>query len=572
MRADRLGHGRRLKVGLCLLLLALAPARGASPGQAAIASAHPLATEAGFEVLRAGGNAFDAAVAVSAALAVVEPSSSGLGGGGFFLLRHADGRSRFLDARETSPAGARAELFLAADGRLDREKALNSALAAGIPGLPAALEHLAREHGRLPLARSLAPAIRLAREGFAVDEKYRHLAQARLAVLRRDPEAARIFLEHGEVPKEGWVLRQPELAVVLERLASEGAGFFYRGAFAERMAAEVRRLGGVWTAQDLASYRLREREPLLIRREEAVILTAPPPSAGGVALATGLAILERFRWRELSPTDRIHLLAETWRRTFRDRAAHLGDPDFVSVPLDLLSDPAYGAGLAASIRLDRASQSAWLPGGGEPVEGSDTTHFSIIDAEGNIAAVTQTINLPFGAGIVVPGTGILLNNEMDDFALAEGQGNAYGLVGTSPNAPAPGKRMVSSMTPTIVIAGERTAALGTPGGSRIVSMVMLAVLDVLEGRSAAEVAARPRVHHQFLPDVLIAEEGALEEPMLAELRRRGHRVAVESRRWGNLQVVIWDRRAGRLEAASDPRWAAERAARVETVTDVEVKR
>jgi gamma-glutamyltranspeptidase/glutathione hydrolase len=548
---------------LSVLGLAVGHAHGAQPGRAAIASAHPLATEAGFEILRAGGNAFDAAVAVSAALAVVEPESSGLGGGGFFLLRYADGRAVFLDARETAPSGARRERFLAADGTLDREKALNSALAAGIPGLPAALERVAVAHGRLPLARTLAPAIRLASEGFPAGPKYRRLAAARLAVLRRDPTAARIFLREGEVPKEGTLIVQPELAEVLRRLASEGSGFFYRGGFAERLAAEVRRLGGVWTGEDLATYRLREREPLRIRHGEAEILTAPPPSAGGVALATGLAILERFPWRELGPVDRAHLLAETWRRTFRDRAEHLGDPDFVEVPLGLLTHPAYGAGLAAAIRLDRASESAWLPGSGPSESGADTTHFSIIDSEGHIATVTQTINLPFGAGIVVPGTGILLNNEMDDFALAEGQGNAYGLIGTPPNAPAPGKRMLSSMTPTIVIGGERVAALGSPGGSRIVSMVMLAVLDVLEGRSAEEVVARPRIHHQFLPDVLSAEQGALDAAAQAALGRRGHRLLVEDRPWGNMQIVIWDRRRGLLEAASDPRWALPGSARVE---------
>lgn len=552
----------RLTLGLLLLAALLGAASAAAPGRAAIASAHPLATEAGFAVLEAGGNAFDAAVAISAALAVVEPSGSGLGGGGFFLLRSAAGDGFFLDARETAPAAVKRELFLRPDGTLDRDKALNSALAAGIPGLPQALEYVAQRYGRLPLAKSLAPAIRLAREGFPVDERYRLLAAVRLDALRRDPGAAALFLREGEVPAEGVIIRQPELAAILERLGEEGSQFFYRGAFAEQLAAEVRRLGGVWSAADLANYRVREREPLVLHHRGALILTAPPPSAGGVALGTGLKMLEALRWWEQGALDRVHLLIEAWRRVFRDRAAHLGDPDFVEIPLATLLHPAYAQGLAASIRLDQATESAWLPGATAPREGESTTHFSVIDREGNIAAVTQTINLPFGAAIVIPGTGILLNNEMDDFALAEGQGNAYGLVGTAPNAPAPGKRMLSSMTPTIVVDDRRVAVLGTPGGSRIVTMVMMAVLDVLDGRTAAEVVARPRIHHQFLPDVTLIEEGALDETMHEALRRRGHRIRTESRPWGNMQVVIWDRERDNLEAASDPRGSRPGSARV----------
>lgn len=552
----------RLTLGLLLLAALLGAASAAAPGRAAIASAHPLATEAGFAVLEAGGNAFDAAVAISAALAVVEPSGSGLGGGGFFLLRSAAGDGFFLDARETAPAAVKRELFLRPDGTLDRDKALNSALAAGIPGLPQALEYVAQRYGRLPLAKSLAPAIRLAREGFPVDERYRLLAAVRLDALRRDPGAAALFLREGEVPAEGVIIRQPELAAILERLGEEGSQFFYRGAFAEQLAAEVRRLGGVWSAADLANYRVREREPLVLHHRGALILTAPPPSAGGVALGTGLKMLEALRWWEQGALDRVHLLIETWRRVFRDRAAHLGDPDFVEIPLATLLHPAYAQGLAASIRLDQATESAWLPGATAPREGENTTHFSVIDREGNIAAVTQTINLPFGAAIVIPGTGILLNNEMDDFALAEGQGNAYGLVGTAPNAPAPGKRMLSSMTPTIVVDDRRVAVLGTPGGSRIVTMVMMAVLDVLDGRTAAEVVARPRIHHQFLPDVTLIEEGALDETMHEALRRRGHRIRTESRPWGNMQVVIWDRERDNLEAASDPRGSRPGSAQV----------
>jgi gamma-glutamyltranspeptidase/glutathione hydrolase len=540
---------------LCVLLLAAAPLAIAAPGQAAIASQHRLATEAGFEVLAAGGNAFDAAVAVSAALAVVEPASSGIGGGGFWLLHRAeDGHQVMVDGRETSPAEVRAETFLDADGKLDRDKSLNGPLAAGIPGQPAALAHLAERYGRLPLAVSLAPAIRLAREGFEVDEKYRRLMGFRRDVLRRYSAAAAIFLVDGEVPEAGHRIVQEDLARVLELLAEQGRDGFYRGVLAERLVAGVREAGGLWSLEDLAGYRVHEREPIRVDYRGYTLVTAPPPSSGGIALATMLNILDRYPWERLERDGRIHLMVEAMRRAYRDRSVYLGDPDFVKVPVAMLTSRDYAAGLAAGIRLDRATPSELLPGVEVLAMGEDTSHFSLMDAEGNLVAGTLSVNLPYGSGFVVPGTGFLLNNEMDDFAIVAGVPNAYGLIGEDANAIRPGKRMLSSMTPTFVLGEDRVAVLGSPGGSRIITMVLQGALDFIAGNDPESWVSRRRIHHQYLPDVISAEPGALDEVEVQSLRARGHTVNAGEREWGNMQAVMWDRRGGRVLAASDPRW------------------
>lgn len=533
-----------------------AAARAAGPGHAAIASAHPLATEAGLEVLRAGGNAFDAAVAVASALAVVEPTGSGLGGGAFFLLHRArDGREVCIDARERAPAAASRDMFLDAAGNPDHERALRSALAAGIPGEVAGLGELARRYGKLPLARSLQPAIRLARDGFPL---YPHLQQA-LGYMRErflaQPEVARNFLAaDGTVPALGAVIRQPELAATLAEIASRGAQGFYRGALAERLIAGVRAQGGSWTPADLAGYRSVERAPIVGHYRGARIVSAPPPSSGGIALTEALNILANFDIGAPDTALRDHLIVEASRRALRDRALYLGDPDFVSVPVARLTSPDYAAGLAASIRTDRATPSAALPGiGAGAAQGPQTTHFSVIDAQGNRVAATLSINFVFGSGLMIGGTGIFMNDEMDDFSMKPGVPNGFQLVGSEANAIAPGKRPLSSMTPTFVEQGSRVMIVGTPGGSQITGMVLLATLAFLDGRSAAEIVAEPRLHHQYLPDVLVYEPGALTPEEHAGLEERGHHLGEAPRRYGNLQVVIWDRAGNHLEAAADPR-------------------
>lgn len=530
------------------------PAAAESPGKAAIASAHKLATEAGFEVLGAGGNAFDAAVAVSAALSVVEPQSSGIGGGAFFLLHRAkDGKQVFVDARETAPAAADARQYLDAKGEVDRDKAVNGALAAGIPGEPAALAWMAQHYGRLPLKRSLAPAIRLARNGFAPDARSLMFLGMRKDVIARDPGASALFLPGGEVPKAGWVLKNPDLARTLELIADKGHAGFYTGDFAAKLVDGIRRMGGNWSREDLANYAVREREPIVFRYRGHQVVTAPPPSSGGIALAEMLNILQGFDLARLDRVARTHLVVEAMRRAYRDRAEYLGDPDFVKMPVAELIHPLYAAGLRASIHPAKATPSDSLPGFMAPVQGTDTSHFSIIDAEGNLVAVTQTVNLPFGAAAVVPGTGFVLNNQMDDFALKAGAPNAYGLVGGDANAPKPGHRPLSSMTPTFVIGPERTLVIGTPGGSRIITMVLEGILAWFDGDAPQKIVDNKRFHHQFLPDVISIEKDAFTLDERKALQAMGHTLSEGERPWGFMNAVDWNRKTGELRGGSDSR-------------------
>ena len=558
---------------LALLLALLAPtplfaqqapdAQPRPPGYA-VASAHALATDAGMQILRDGGNAFDAAVAVSAVLSVVEPISSGLGGGGFFLLHEAKtGRDVFVDARETGPAAATPERYLTADGKFDRDRAENGPWAAGIPGLPAAFVHVAEKYGSLPLRDTLAPAIRIAREGFPVYGRFARGYRARREVMERYPGTREVFLASGDAPKEGDLFKQPDLARTLQLLAEKGFDGFYRGEVGRKLVAGVNAEGGQWTGEELAAYAVKEREPIRLRYRDWDIVTAPPPSSGGIALAQMLQILEGWDLQRLDEVQRTHLIVESMRRAFRDRTFYLGDPDFVKVPQRLLTSPDYAAGLRATINPGKATPSDLLSGEPTPLEDEETTHFSIIDAQGNRVAATQTVNLLFGSGLVPPGTGVLLNNEMDDFALKPGTPNAFGVMGYDANAPAPGKRMLSSMTPTFMLSGDRVAVLGTPGGTRIITMVLLGILGYDAGLDAQAVAALPRYHHQWMPDRIQAESGAFTPEVAQGLRALGHDVDLpgetaaggrgSSHVWGNLQTVLWNRAGGTLETGSDPR-------------------
>lgn len=540
-----------------------AAADARKPPGAAVASAHSLATEAGIQTLKQGGNAFDAAVAVSSVLSVVEPISSGLGGGGFFLLHDArTGKDVFVDARETAPAAATPDKYLDKTGGLDRDRAENGPWAAGIPGLPAALVHVAENYGRLPLRQTLQPAIRIAREGFPVYGRFARGYAERSEVMQRYPGTREVFLRNGHAPKEGELFKQPELARTLELLAAKGFDGFYRGATAKRLIAGVNKAGGHWTAQELAGYRVKEREPLRFEYDGWDIVTAPPPSSGGIALAEMLQILEPWDLARLPQAERVHLVVEAMRRAFRDRTFYLGDPDFVKIPVKTLMDPDYAAGLRATIHPDKATPSDLLSGEPTPLEDEETTHFSIIDAEGNRAAVTQTVNLLFGSGLIPSGTGVLLNNEMDDFALKPGTPNAFGVMGYEANAPKPGKRMLSSMTPTFMSNADKVAVIGTPGGTRIITMVLLGMLGYADGLDAPQVAALKRYHHQWWPDVVDTERDALPADVVAALRAMGHVVTVpgednQGRRssdaWGNMNTVLWDRRGNTLSAGSDPR-------------------
>ncbi|MGC1389224.1 MAG: gamma-glutamyltransferase [Steroidobacteraceae bacterium] len=525
----------------------------------AIASAYPLASQAGQEMLAAGGNAFDAAVAVSAALAVVEPTSSGLGGGGFYLLhRQADGFETMLDAREKAPGAASRDMYLDPAGNPIARASVAGPLAAGIPGEPAAFDYLARRFGKLPLKDSLRPAIRLAREGFPLYPRLQAAIRYKRELLLHSPDAAKVFLTaEGGVPELGALIKQPDLALTLEAMAGQGAKGFYGGRVAQDLVNGVRAEGGIWTLEDLASYRVIERKPLVGSYHGARIVSSSPPSSGGVALLDALNILAGFDLKQVDSGTRKHLIVEAMRRAFRDRAVYLGDPDFVSMPLALLTGQDYAAGQRSSIRLDKAMPSDLLPGIETTPVGLHTTHFSILDAAGNRVAGTLSVNLFFGTGEIVPKTGVLLNNTMDDFSIKPGTPNVFGLVGNAENAVAPNKRPLSSMTPTFVETPKGMMIIGTPGGSYVISMVILGTLDYLDGMSAAEIVKDPRYHQQYLPDVIEYEKGALSPDEIARLEAMGHKLEEGSRRWGNMQVITWDFDSGQVEAAADPRGEGE---------------
>ncbi len=542
---------------LCGLLAVPATARDARPAHppgVAIASAHALATDAGLEILREGGNAFDAAVAVSAALSVVEPVSSGLGGGGFFLLHDAkSGRDVFVDAREVAPQSATPARYLDANGELDRDKAENGAASAGIPGLPAGLVHVARKYGRLPLSKSLAPAIRLARDGFPVYPRLANEYANRKPVMERYAATRAVYLADGDAPEPGEILRQPDLARTLERIAARGFDGFYRGPVAQALLASVKADGVDWTAAELAAYRVKEREPIRFRYRDWNMVTAPPPSSGGIALAEILKILEGWDLKALEPAQRIHYEVEAMRRAYRDRTLYLGDPDSVKIPVRLLTSDDYAAGLRASILPDKATPSAMLPGTLPPRESVNTTHFSIMDADGNLAAVTQTVNLAYGSGMVVGGAGFLLNDEMDDFALKPGTPNAFGVTGYDANAVAPGRRPLSSMSPTFMFGPDRIAVLGAKGGSRIITATMIGILGFDAGMDSPQVVALPRYHHQYLPDAITEEPGALADEVVAKLQAMGYRVDDYTDPLVLMHAVDWDRRDNAMHAGADPR-------------------
>lgn len=526
-----------------------------TPSAAAIASAHPLATEAGEEILRQKGNAFDAAVAVTAALAVVEPFSSGIGGGGFWLLHRAsDGRQIMLDGRETAPALAHRRMYQDEQGNVNKGASLRGALAAGIPGVPAGIVYLAEHYGRLPLARSLAPAIRYAEQGFRVTDRYQKLTSYRLETMQADAETARVYLQDNRIPQLGFQVVQKDLAATLRLIAEQGHDGFYSGELAEKLVEGVRNAGGIWSLDDLRKYRVVERQPVVINYRGVRVVSAPPPSSGGVVMGQALQILKHFNLEAMSEIDRKHHVIEAMRRAYRDRAVYLGDPDYFKVPVKRLLDPNYLQGLAMTIDAERATPSAELSNTpGLDQSGTDTTHFSVIDREGNRVAATLSINLPFGACFVPPGTGVLLNDEMDDFSIKAHTPNAYGLVGDEANAIEAGKRPLSSMTPTFMETDDRTGIIGTPGGSRIISMVLLGVLDFVAGKKPQSWVTLPRYHHQYLPDEVQYELNSLSMKERLALKKRGHKLREKSRRYGNMHAILWDRKTNRIYAASDPR-------------------
>jgi len=514
-------HGR-----LAMLALLLA---WAVPAQAdnLVVAAQKAAAQAGAAMLEAGGNAFDAAAATALALGVVEPGSSGLGGGGFFLLYIArENRYVMIDARETAPR-------LAGHGAVYRTRSsIDGPQAAGVPGLPAGVALLVSRYGRLGLPHVAAPAIRLAREGFTITPRLAGMIRWRHKSF--NAAAQRIYDR-----KEGDIIRQPALAETLARFASKGAAEFYRSETAGRLVADMRRDGGLIRLDDLAAYRAIERAPVTFTYRGFRFISAALPSSGGLTLAHIFGQLRHDDLNRLVPADRAHLLIEVMKRAYRDRNAALGDADFISIPADYLA-PMRLAQLRAGIDMAHATPAAALAGVAPAHgDGANTTHFSIIDNAGNMVAATLSINYGFGSGYVSPSTGILLNDEMDDFATRPGEPNAYGLVQGTANAVAPGKRMLSSMTPTFVIGPKRTFIAGTPGGSRIISMVLLASLSFMENEGPPQQwIAAPRFHHQYLPDTVQFEPGAFSDAVAASLRQRGHMLQEMHRRYGNMQAIV----------------------------------
>lgn len=511
------------------------------------------ATAAGVEALRAGGNAVDAAVAVGMALAVTHPAAGNLGGGGFMLVRFADGRTTFLDFRERAPERASRDMYLDPEGNPTRDSVVGYR-AAGVPGTVAGLEFAHRKYGRRPWAQLVTPAVRLAEEGFPVSKGLAASLRRASSLLERFPESRRIFLNGGKHFNPGDTLVQPELARTLERIRRRGARDFYRGETARLLTADMERNGGLITLKDLRNYRVVERRPIEGSYRGYGIISAPPPSSGGVGLLQMLGMLEGSGYEKsgAGSAAAYHYLAEAMRRYFADRATHLGDPDFVRVPVRGLLDEAYIARLRGSINPDRATPSAEVRAGEMPAgESYQTTHYSIVDPEGNAVAVTYTLNASYGCGVTATGLGFLLNNEMDDFSARPGAPNYFGLVQGEANAIQPRKRPLSSMTPTIVLRdGKLYMVVGSPGGPTIINTVLQVIVNVLDfGMNIQEATDFPRIHHQWLPDELRVEKSVPAE-VAAELKARGHTIRTVGG-IGEMAAILWD--GEWLEGAPDSR-------------------
>jgi gamma-glutamyltranspeptidase/glutathione hydrolase len=520
-----------------------------------VVSEQALATRAGLEILQAGGNAVDAAVAVGFALAVTLPNAGNLGGGGFMMVHEAHGGGdHALDFREKAPARATRDMYLDANGQVADGRSLHTHQAVGVPGTVAGLTHALARWGSLPLSRVMAPAIRLAQRGYPVSPTLADALANNARPMGQWPATRAIFWRDGRPLQAGEWLIQRDLARSLHLIAQRGADAFYRGPIGDRIAAEMARHGGLITAQDLAGYRAVERPPILGDYRGYRIVTMPPPSSGGIHLVQILNMMEAWPVADWGAggAQTLHHMAEAMKLAYADRAQYLGDTDFVTVPVAGLVSKAYARHLAADIEADRARPAAEIRfGQPQPYESDQTTHFSVADAAGNAVAVTYTLNTNFGSGIVAEGTGILLNNEMDDFSAKPGVANVYGLTGGEANAIQPGKRPLSSMTPTIVLRdGRPWLVTGSPGGARIITTVLETVVDAIDfGMNPAEAAAQPRFHHQWQPDELRVEKG-FSPDTLALLRGYGHRVAVKPAMGRTQTILIRD---GMLYGASDPR-------------------
>jgi gamma-glutamyltranspeptidase/glutathione hydrolase len=552
----------RRATALVLLMLAAcvppAAEAGSIPTRARrgmVVSQEALASRVGDQVLQEGGNAVDAAIATAMALAVTHPTAGNIGGGGLLVYRPASGEPVAYDFREAAPAAASPTMFLK-DGRYDFALHHNSHLSVGVPGTVAGLHLAWQELGSLPWKRLVQPAVDLAREGFTVTDGFARSLESALPEMRKHAASLAQFSKQGEPYGVGDVFRQGDLARTLERIRDQGPAGFYEGETAELVAKEMRAGGGLITLEDLRAYRAKRRVPLRGRYRGREVVAMPPPSSGGTALVEMLNVLERYDLKAMGfgSAAHLHVMAEAMRRAFADRARYLGDPDFVAdMPIDRLVSKQYAAELARGIRLDRASSSSptsfsW------PAESDETTHLSVVDSARNAVALTYTLEYGYGSRIVVPGAGFLLNNEMGDFNAGPGLTDATGLVGTDPNLAQPGKRMLSSMTPTILVQdGRLLMVTGSPGGRTIINTVLQTILNVVDfGMNVQEAIDAPRVHHQWLPDQLAHERFGFSPDTLAILAGRGHKL-LETGQQGVAEAIVYDVRQDLLEGGSDRR-------------------
>jgi gamma-glutamyltranspeptidase / glutathione hydrolase len=530
---------------------------------AMVVSIHHLATDAGVAVLRDGGNAVDAAVATGFALAVVRPSAGNIGGGGFMLIHFAGGKSTFIDYRERAPLAATTNMYLDAKGNVIPDASITGYKAVGVPGSVAGMVYAEKKYGKLTLAKVMAPAMRLAGEGFVLtEEEAAELHDERLSMF---PESKRIFQRDGNFYKAGEFFKQPELAATLKTIAADPDDF-YHGRIAKELATDVKKGGGLITTEDLARYSVKEREPVTGTYKDFTIVSAPPPSSGGIALIEALNILEGYnlsRWKDRTP-DEMHLIVEAFRRAYMDRTDYLGDPDYVKIPVDQLIDKKYAAAFRTSITAEQATPSKDLkrPAGFLPPppsmadvrhESTETTHYSVVDADGNAVAVTTTLNNNFGSAVTATGLGFLLNDEMDDFASKLGVPNMYGLLQGPANTIAPGKRPLSAMTPTIVLKDDKIRfVLGSPGGGRIITTVANIFLSAAdEGLNIQEAVDAPRFHHQYLPDILFMEPG-FSDSTVEGLRALGYQLKIGGH-WSDGECIAVDPTTGDLEGGQDHR-------------------
>ncbi len=504
-----------------------------------VVSDNPLATQAGTEMLARGGNAVDAAIAAGFALAVLDQAASGLGGGGFMIIYDAgDKRAHALDFRETAPEAAHAGLYVR-NGKPVPSLSLTGALAVAVPGEVAGLLAATKRFGSLPLGVLMAPAIRLATEGFPLDASLRYAIDRQLSNMKKFPDLGRVFLTKDEVPPEGEMIRQPDLGHTLKAIAAEGADVFYQGWIAQAIVDSIKKDGGVLSLEDLRDYKPVWREPLVGRYRKRTVITMPPPSSGGVALIEMLNVLEGYPLTKLASNSAttLHLVAEVMKHAFADRAQYLGDPDFVKAPIPTLLSKDYAAWIRGRISPARTYPPKYYGLGNFKAEQGGTTHLSVLDRFGNAVACTLSVNTRFGSKILVPKTGIVLNNEMDDFAIYP-SGNVYGLVGNDANSLQPKKRPLSSMAPTIILQGDRPELIvGAAGGPRIISAILQTILNVLDfGMPVKEAVEAARIHHQWMPDELNVED-KLPPETKKSLERRGHNVR-ERIALGVVQAVL----------------------------------